>query len=273
MCLAVLALGAHPDWPLIVAANRDEYHSRPTQAMAPWHNTRQLLAGKDLLAGGTWLGVTTSGRFALLTNVRNPARNQPHAPTRGVLVQTFLTDTASVATYLSDLANEAPNYNGFNLVLAEPDGEMWHASNHQTPFCARMSHGVHGISNAFLDTPWPKTQRTTEALRHYLCSNTMVDEHALLEIMLDTTPVADDLLPTTGVNLTRERMLATPFILSDDYGTRCTTLVLRHRLGWQWVQEDSYDPQGKRIGRLRYWCQLGEPWRVTDKAPGNLNTD
>ena len=273
MCLAVLALDAHPDWPLIVAANRDEYHSRPTQAMAPWNDVTPLLAGKDLLAGGTWLGVTTNGRFALLTNVRNPALHQSHAPTRGTLVQRFLTGQASASAYLSNLANEASRYNGFNLILAQADGEVWHASNQQTPFFEQVSHGVHGISNAFLDTPWPKTQRTTKALGDYLSSSTMVDEHALLEIMLDTTPVADNLLPTTGINLARERVLATPFIRSDDYGTRCTTLLLRHRLGWQWVQEDSYDPQGRRMARLRYWCELGEPWRVTDKGLGNLNTD
>ena len=273
MCLAVLALGAHPDWPLIVAANRDEFHSRPTQAIAPWNNATPLLAGKDLLAGGTWLGLTTTGKFGLLTNVRDPARHQSHAPTRGALVQTYLTDQASASAYLSHLASEASNYNGFNLILAEPNGDMWHASNQQNPFCAQISPGVHGISNAFLDTPWPKTQRTTKALRQYLLATTVIDDQALLSIMLDTTPVADDLLPTTGVSLARERMLAKPFILSSDYGTRCTTLVARHRLGWQWVQEDSYDPQGRRVGRLRYWCQLGEPWRATDKGLGNLNTD
>ncbi|HEY7804904.1 MAG TPA: NRDE family protein [Orrella sp.] len=277
MCLAVLAINAHPDWPLIVAANRDEYHARPTQAMHPWSENPNLLAGKDLLAGGTWLGVTTSGCFALLTNVRDPAHHQHHAPSRGALIPDFLGSQHVTSQYLEMLAQTANQYNGFNLIAQQPDGQIWHASNYQTPFAHPMPAGVHGISNALLNTPWPKTQRTTEALKARLMSTASIGSddlyEALIGIMRDTTPIDDTLLPSTGISLPRERLLATPFIVSPDYGTRCSTVILRHRNGNQWVQEDSYDATGACIGRLRYGSVAGEPWRVIDAGPGSLSTD
>ena len=283
MCLAVLAINAHPDWPLIVAANRDEYHARPTQAMHPWSENPDWLAGKDLLAGGTWLGVTTSGRFALLTNVRDPAHHQHHAPSRGALITDFLGSQHSTSQHLDTLAQTANQYNGFNLIAQQSDGQIWHASNYQTPFAHPMPAGIHGISNALLNTPWPKTERTTEALKTYLAPTASAtattpitaDElyEALLEIMRDTTPIDDALLPSTGISLPRERLLATPFIVSPYYGTRCSTFLMRHRNGHQWVQEDSYDATGTRIGRLRYGSVAGKPWRTIDAGPGSFSTD
>ncbi|HEY7804205.1 MAG TPA: NRDE family protein [Orrella sp.] len=277
MCLAVLAINAHPDWPLIVAANRDEYHARPTQSMHPWPEKPDLLAGKDLLAGGTWLGVTTSGRFALLTNVRDPAHHQHHAPSRGALIPDFLGSQRSTTQHLDTLAQTAHQYNGFNLIAQQSDGQIWHASNYQTPFAHPMTAGVHGIANALLNTPWPKTQRTTKALTTYLRSTTSMTADVLVDLLIDimgdTTPVDDALLPSTGISLPRERLLSTPFIVSPDYGTRCSTFLFRHRNANQWVQEDSYDATGTRIGRLRYGSVAGEPWRAIDAGPGSFSTD
>jgi uncharacterized protein with NRDE domain len=292
MCLAVLAIDAHPDWPLIVAANRDEFHARPTQAMRPWLDTPTMLAGKDLLAGGTWLGITTEGKFALLTNVRDPAHHRHQAPTRGALVQRYLAGDPLAKSganrraqlYLDRLSREASAYNGFNLILGEPDGRFWHASNAQTPFYQLISGGVHGISNALLDTPWPKTVRTVQAIQqqvHAAACARIPGDHASLDVFIDgllrtmhdTTSVSDEQLPSTGVSLARERLLASPFIVSDDYGTRCTTLLLRHRAGGQWVQEDTHDMHGQRIGRVRYCSKPDGLWQLTRVGPGSLNTD
>lgn len=276
MCLAVIAIDSHPDWPLIVAANRDEFHARPAQPMQPWHDTPEMLAGKDLLAGGTWLGVTTGGKFALLTNVRDPTHHRHHAPTRGVLVERYLRRATTATQYLDRLTPDAAHYNGFNLILGEPDGRLWHASNTQTSFYSPIEPGIHGISNAQLDTPWPKTLRTTEAMKQLLGpmpAEFTPDVQALLNVMLDTSKVPDERLPSTGISLERERLLASPFIVSDDYGTRCTTLLFRHRTGWQWVQEDTHNIQGQRMGRVRYWSRPEGPWQPTAADPGSLNTD
>lgn len=276
MCLAVLAIDVHPDWPLIVIANRDEFHLRPTAIMQPWVQTPTLLAGQDLLARGTWLGVTTTGKFALLTNVRDPANHRHEAPTRGALVERYLNTAVTASGYLDELASEASSYNGFNLIVGEAGTPLWHASNAQKPFYAKIAPGIHGISNALLDTPWIKTVRSTQAVHRQLKTTPQAltpDIDALVTIMLDTTPVPDDQLPSTGIGLARERLLASPFIISDDYGTRCTTLLLRHRHGQQWVQEDTYDPHGQRTGRVRYVSEPRGDWRRTEAGPGSLNTD
>lgn len=282
MCLAVFAIDVHADWPLVLLANRDEFHARPTQAMQPWPEAPQLLAGRDLQAGGTWLGMTNNARLALLTNVRDPKHLKHDAPSRGQLTQRFLRDNASAQHYLDGLANEAAQYNGFNLVLIDTrqsdtrqsvHAQAWHASNYQSPFSITLAPGVHGLSNALMNTPWPKTERIKQALSHYLTKCASIDSFALTEIMQDATPVDDALLPATGIGLPKERLLATPFIVSPDYGTRCTTLVLRHRSGACWVQEDSFNPAGERIQRLRWQHAPGQTWQPTQDEPASLNTD
>ncbi|MCD8505140.1 MAG: NRDE family protein [Burkholderiaceae bacterium] len=273
MCLAVFALNTHPDWPVIIAANRDEYHARATLPMQPWPEAPTLLAGRDLQAGGTWLGISSSGRIALLTNVRNPAEFNRQAWTRGELVPGFLCSEDNAQHYLSKLQSRSDQYNGFNLVLIDDNLNAWHASNCQDPFSMPIEPGLHGISNALLDTQWPKTQRTKEALGDYLRKAARPDPDRLVEIMLDTTPVDDSLLPETGVGLPKERLLSTPFIVSPDYGTRCTTLVLRNRRGMCWVQEDSYNRLGEQTQRLRWQLGQGRSWQLTHLPAGSLITD
>ncbi len=276
MCLAALAIDMHEDWPLIVIANRDEFHTRPTAHMQPWRDAPGVLAGRDLLAGGTWLGVDGQGRLALLTNVRDPKNTKSHAPSRGQLAERYLRGDLSAPDYLDSLVSQAPHYNGFNLIAIDADQSAWHASNYQEPFRVPIQAGIHGLSNALLDTPWPKTRRTVAALADSLSSASNAatfNPDLLCEIMLDTTPVEDSLLPSTGIALPRERLLATPFIVSPDYGTRCTTLVLRHQTGACWVQEDSYNPRGERVQRVRWRLQPGQQWQPTQHGPGNFNTD
>ena len=272
MCLAIFAIDVRDDWPLIVLANRDEFHARPTQSMQPWADAPEILAGRDLQAGGTWLGIDTRARLALLTNVRDPKNVKHNAPSRGKLAETFLRGNQSAQAYLKALAPDAMRYNGFNLVLIDADQRKWHASNYQEPLSATLPTGVHGLSNALFDTPWPKTERTKLALANYLSRADTLQPDALCDIMLDTAPVDDALLPNTGLSLSRERLLGTPFIVSQEYGTRCTTLVLRHRSGRCWVQEDTYDSAGKRSRRTCWQLMPGQGWQLTEREPGSLNT-
>ena len=271
MCLAVVALDVHADWPLIVIANRDEFHARPSAAMQPWHETPCLLAGRDLQAGGTWLGITTAGTFGLLTNVRDPANLKSDAPSRGVLVENFLKDSLKPNTYLTGLEPNAANYNGFNLIVGNLEG-LWHASNYQLPFSSKLTAGVHGLSNALLDTDWPKTTRVVSRVRAYLASTDEMSPASLSAIMHDRCVAPDQDLPQTGLPLERERLLSSPFIVSPTYGTRCTTIVLRDRHGRYWTQEETFDQQGMSVSRVR-WQQLDSGrWGQTQAGPGNLNT-
>jgi uncharacterized protein with NRDE domain len=272
MCLAVLAIQAHPDWPLIVLANRDEFHARPARALAPWDQAPDVLGGIDLQAGGTWLGMDRQGRLALLTNVRDPTGQKTGAPSRGDLARHYLLHNHDAQSYLQLLTEQASQFNGFNLVLTDHDNRLWHASNYQTPFAQPVHAGVHGLSNALLNTPWPKTQKVTALVRAHLEQAQAPDSRRLMAIMMDRYTPADVELPSTGLSMARERLLASPFIVSPDYGTRCTTLILRHSSGATWVQEDRFNAHGQRIGRL-CWQQAAQgPWCPIDCGDGNLIT-
>lgn len=269
MCLAVIAYQAHPDWPLMVIANRDEFYERPSAIMHPWQDQPGLLAGQDLRAGGTWLGLTDSDRFALLTNVRDPKTNKTGTPSRGELPESFLKTSKPAKDFMHALSSVADQYNGFNLLVSDGD-ELWHGSNHQTPFAQAVKPGVHGLSNALLDTPWPKTVRTRQKLANYIKNMSSPCSSSLLDMMLDREGAPDDQLPDTGIRLERERLLASPFIVSPDYGTRCVTIALRRADGFWWVQEDSYSSTGRLANRTR-WTRSGDTsWRASHVEPGSL---
>ncbi len=250
MCLAVIAIQAHRDWPLIVLANRDEFHARPATPIGPWQEARAVLGGIDLQAGGTWLATDIRGRLALLTNVRDPAKQKANAPTRGDLPRSYLLENISSQSYLQRLAPNASQFNGFNLVLADGPHAVWHASNYQAPFAQPIKPGVHGLSNASLNTAWPKTDRVVQRVRAHLEQGGTPDTAYLMSIMRDFEGAPDQSLPVTGLTIERERLLASPFIVSPDYGTRCTTLLMRHRSGAAWVQEDRFDARGERVARV-----------------------
>jgi uncharacterized protein with NRDE domain len=274
MCLAILALNVLDQWPVVVVANRDEYHNRPTAGMQPWIQMPHILAGCDLQAGGTWLGIGTDGRIALLTNVRDPSRLKHNAPTRGHLVSAFLSGNLGAQAYLNQLAVESMKYNGFNLVLTDKhtqrNAQWWHASNAQPRFVQPILSGMHGISNASLDTPWPKTVTTTQAVQAHLSVHDTPQPSALSQIMRNVDLVEDTLLPSTGIGIERERLLAPPFIVSPQYGTRCTTLVLQHRSGACWVQEDSFNSAGEPTARVRWQHFPHGSWQSTLNGPEAL---
>lgn len=219
MCLILVAWQSHPDFPLVVAANRDEFYQRRTASADFWRDHPQVLAGRDLEAGGTWLGITRAGRFAALTNFRDPARHRPDAPSRGRLVADFLAGSASIDGYLDALPAAA--YNGFNLLLG--DGEKLVAFSNVSMERHALAPGIHGLSNHLLDTPWPKVGAGKTALNAALAA--LPDDTALFGLLGDDTVHPDASLPATGVPLEWERLLSAAFIRSPDYGTRCSTVV------------------------------------------------
>lgn len=261
MCLVALALGMSASFPLVLASNRDEYFDRATAPLDWWMATgchRRVLGGRDLAAGGTWLGLEPGGRLALVTNVRNPARNDPRARSRGELVTRWLCGEGDFARFWSAL--DAAAYNGFNLVAADLRGGRWTwASNADGTEPQALAPGVHGLSNAGLDTPWPKVARLKARLAAALqahergSADGLAD--ALFDALLDRTQADDAELPATGVPLALERQLSPAFIRTPDgrYGTRCSTLVIQERVGARLhtrVLERSHDPDAGR-GALR----------------------
>jgi uncharacterized protein with NRDE domain len=251
MCLAILARHAHPRWPLVIVANRDEFHERPARAAHIWSDAPQVLGGRDLQAGGTWLGINRDGRIGLLTNYREPGKLDPNAPSRGALVENYLTSDDDARTYASMLGQDASHYNGFNLLLIDPEHTLYF-TNRQQPDCAELKDGVYGLSNATLDTPWPKLLRTQQSIVHYLSESAELNAEDLFRIFRDTQPAPDADLPHTGLSPERERLLSSPFTLSQDYGTRCTTLILQDQHGITEFYERSFDSQGDVLATLQW---------------------
>lgn len=237
MCLIVVGWRVLPEYPLVVAANRDEFYARPTAFAGRWPDVTSIIGGIDLEAGGTWLGISESGRFAAVTNVREPGVTKG-LRSRGELTRNFLTATESATNYVAGL--KGTEYSGFNLLLS--DGcTLVYASNRGGP--ARiLAPGVYGLSNHLLDSPWPKLvkarQRFTEALP------ALPDESGLFELLADRDIVADDALPSTGVPLHWERLLSAVFVSSPDYGTRASTVLWRNRQGTLHFTEKSFGPLG-----------------------------
>jgi len=222
MCLILLAYRQHADYPLVLAANRDEFYARPTQALQPWPDAAHILAGRDLQAGGTWLGVDTAGRLAALTNYRGAVKPTA-ARSRGELTADFLRSDASAEAYLAQLSRAADRYQGFNLLLYDHSG-LWYFSNRSSALAQQLTAGVYGLSNHLLDTPWPKTSRGKQALRQALIAPSL---DALLSLLQDRWHPPSEQLPDTGLDERRERLLAPIFIAGEDYGTRCSTALLQ----------------------------------------------
>ncbi|MCU7647948.1 NRDE family protein [Pseudomonas piscis] len=244
MCLIVFAWRPGHAQPLIVAANRDEFYARPSLPLAQWPELPQVHAGRDLEAGGTWLGVGADGRFAALTNIRNP-HQPPARRSRGELVARFLAGTIDLDDYLRDVVGRSLEYAGFNLLLGTTD-QLWHY-NAQDTEPRQLEAGVYGLSNAGLDTPWPKLLKAKAALREVLHDP---QPQALLALLGDpqTAPFAD--LPDTGVGLATESLLSSVFIASPSYGTRASTALIVHADGSRHLVERSFGPYGGHLGEI-----------------------
>lgn len=227
MCIAALAWNPSGDTPLVLAANRDEYFARPTEPMHWWPDS-SVLAGRDLRANGAWLGITRRGRFALLTNIRDPALRHAGAPSRGDIVKYFLESCVAPADFIATLSGIATRYEGFNFLCGVVCGdarELWFLNSAEGA-ARHLDHGVYGLSNASLDTTWPKLTRIKQGLRHALAEPDSQAQNArLLRLLRNTTPTPTKQLPDTGVPLEWERALATIFINREGYGTRASTLL------------------------------------------------
>ena len=223
MCLILFSYRRHPAYPLIIAANRDEFYERPTAPASFWDDQPDILAGRDLRDGGTWLGITRSGRMAAITNYRDPRILKDNAPSRGELVSGFLLGDATPDEYIQGIKSHADRYNGFNLLMGDGKG-LFHFSN-KTGVFSEILPGTHGISNHLLDTPWPKVERGRSRLADVL-SGREPSPNELFDILADTSHPDDRELPDTGIGIEWERLLSSVFIRSDIYGTRSSTVLL-----------------------------------------------
>ncbi|QJI43587.1 hypothetical protein HKK52_22380 [Pseudomonas sp. ADAK2] len=244
MCLIVFAWRPGHAQPLIVAANRDEFYARPTQPLAQWAHAPHVHAGRDLEAGGTWLGIGANGRFAALTNIRDP--RQPASRTsRGELVAGFLSGEMSIDDYLSDVVARSAEFAGFNLLVGNSN-ELWHFNARDTE-AVMLAPGVYGLSNAGLDTPWPKVLKAKAALSELLDDP---QPAALLAILGDSQPAPLTELPDTGVGVATETLLSSVFIASPTYGTRASTALIVQADGTRVMVERSFGPYGGHLGEV-----------------------
>lgn len=223
MCLIVIAYKFHEDYPLVIAANRDEFYNRPSKASEFWKERPALLAGKDLKDGGTWLGITRKGKFAAITNYRDLSSIKGSAPSRGNLVKNFLVNNISAEDYSETLLKEGKNYNGFNLIYGDLN-KLYYFSN-ITSKAEMLGEGIHGLSNHLLNTNWHKVESGKKKLKDSLNSH-QPDTDKILSILYDETQAPDTELPDTGVGIQLERLLSPMFIKSEKYGTRCSTVII-----------------------------------------------
>lgn len=249
MCLILIAHQAHPRLPLVVAANRDEHYQRPSAQADFWPDAPHILAGRDLEAGGSWLGISRSGRFAAVTNIRNGTLNPDAARSRGELVRDFLQGNEEPLAYCQRVLTKAAEYRGFNLLVGDQQRLVYCDNLNQN--LQELPPGTYGLSNHLLDTPWPKVVKGKNRLSNLVDSwQDTSAEHCeqLLDILTDREIAEDEFLPDTGVGLDTERLLSPIFIEGDEYGTCCSTAIIVDREGEVFFHERSfYDGQIKDV--------------------------
>ena len=266
MCTVFLVYRVLPDWPLVLLANRDEYFNRPSQAMAFWPENPKILAGKDLQAGGSWLGLNRSGRVAALTNFRTPGRTLANAPTRGHLVPQILEDSVSLRDFITFLQNDGERYNGFNLLFGNIR-EMYYFTN-QVGSVEPIGPGIYGLSNHGLNTPWPKVELGKKALAELTPTDRAWSEEHLLQILKNRDRPPDHLLPDTQLGLYWERRLSSIFIPGPEYGTRNSTIIKTHVQGFARVSEFRWNEAGEPIGQNFYRVPLSDKGGYGGEHPG-----
>ena len=252
MCLVLIAWRGAAKYPCVLAANRDELHSRPTAAAHWWQSQPPILAGQDLLAGGTWLGLTRTGRFAALTNYRDPEQRRLGTPSRGTLVATILQSGDPIERSLEQLRSVSADYNGFSLLFS--DGERLAIFESARGSGRVLGPGIYGLSNHLLDTPWPKVQTAKSRLSRTLADLSTTD--AILALLRDEAPAPDDQLPRTGVSLDWERLLSSAFVRAPEYGTRCSTVLRIDESRRACFDEWSWDAAGAPSGKVSLQFEL-----------------
>ncbi len=246
MCLVVFLYGIHTDYRLILAANRDEFYSRPTQPLAFWEDAPSILAGRDLKGGGTWMGITRNGRFSVITNYRNPAEHlKVDARSRGELVSEYLQSDCPPRDYLERVKAAEEQYKGFNLLVGDPE-ELAYYSNRNGGI-KKIETGLYGLSNRILDTPWPKVEKGKAAFEQFLSSSGEISTDAIFDVLSDRSRPSDSQLPDTGVGMEWERTLSPLFITSDVYGTRSSSILMIRRDGHVRFIERGYEFRDEEV--------------------------
>jgi uncharacterized protein with NRDE domain len=244
MCLIAWNWQPASSCPLLLLGNRDEFYARPTLPLHAWDDG-QVLAGRDELAGGTWLGLSRKGRVAALTNFRDIGNIQKGAPSRGALVANFLQSEGSAMDYLQAVSKSSNQFNAFNLLVFDGQQLLGLESRHNK--IVHMQAGIGAVSNADFFTPWPKLEKLRQGLAD-LKEPQLDDDDALWQLLSDSHPALDAHLPDTGIGLARERALSPAFIRTPDYGTRASTLLRFSRSGYR-IEERAYDPRGLTTSR------------------------
>lgn len=259
MCLILFASRVHARYPLIVAANRDESYARPSAPASFWSDHPHVCAGRDLEHGGTWLGIATNGRFAAITNYRQRPRAAAAKRSRGELTRDYLVGSEPAAAYVEGIAGRAHEYSGFSLIAGVP-GRLYFYSNRGNGAQA-VAPGVHGLSNHLLDEPWPKVTRGVSVLTGLARAEESEIAATLFELLADQAPAPDELLPSTGLALERERAVSAAFIAGEAYGTRASTVLLVNAAGEALFRERSYGARGILIGttELRFQLEFTAP--------------
>jgi len=240
MCLISFAWQQDPHYPLILIANRDEFYDRPTAPMARWQDQPDIIAGRDLQQGGTWLGVSRHGRLAAITNYRSGQRETDKL-SRGALTRDYLASELSAEAWICQQLPKLHLYGGFNLILGDSEG-LWYCSNRQ-PGYKKLEAGIYGLSNALLDTPWPKLSRLKQQLGMALQQQDLNEEN-LLQALAEPQQYPDQLLPDTGISMEWERSLSACFIRLEAYGTRASSLISLDNQGRLRFTERSFDYAG-----------------------------
>lgn len=254
MCLIFIGLKNHSKYKLIVAANRDEFYDRRTVPAAYWEDHPEILAGRDLEAKGTWLGVTKSGRVCMVTNFRDPKNIHAQAPSRGKLVTDFLLGSSSGEKYLTKVEPHAKKYNGFSLIAGTVD-ELYYFSNYKDGITL-LNPGLFGLSNHLLETPWPKVEKGKSRIQELLKSPSIHKED-LFAVLSDEAISEDAHLPDTGVGLERERFLSATFIKSPGYGTRSSTVIMVDYDNHVSFHERVFDPADSGFSYQDYQYTIG----------------
>lgn len=273
MCLLVLAWKHHPRYRLILAGNRDEFHDRSAAPLNWWQDDPRILGGRDLKAGGTWLGVARSGRFGVVTNYRDLQAPVESAPSRGQLVPRFLTGATSPKEFLDDLRGAAPRYSGFNLLVGGTRALYYYSNRGPNP--RALAPGVYGLSNHLLDTPWPKLARTRERFTALLSQPEIAPED-LFAMLGDREQATGADLPATGLPEDWERVVSAPFIVNERYGTRCSSVLLVERTGRTILQERRFDAAGIQSGNSRFEftsTEVPEVWFEAEDPDETVATD
>jgi uncharacterized protein with NRDE domain len=263
VCLILFSLRANASFPLIIAANRDESYARPAAPIGFWPHAPYIAGGRDLRAGGTWLGITRQGRWGALTNYRRGNSYRPDAPSRGRLVSDYLEGDISPGDYVRTLEPLAARFNGFNLLVG--DASSVHYLSNREPGSRKVSPGVHGLSNHLLNTPWPKVELGKRALQALCEDSAERIVTYLLDALSRRSVAADSALPDTGIGQAQERVLSPPFIAAESYGTRASTVLLVDAAGQVTFEERTFGPFGTPLGSTSLSFDL-EPMNAESPA-------